>query len=118
MISLWIAGPVFCLMISDAGPGSPPARTVQEYAKQEEQLRKTREALAEKITIEPTEMPLGKLLEGLGNKFAEGKKIALRIDGEAFGKDAAKVVEAPIRLPKLAGVSLSTVVRLAVGQVP
>jgi hypothetical protein len=118
MTHLWISATVISLALADPAPDSPPAGVLQAIpAKQEQAIQKTRQLLAEKISIEPTDMPLGKLLAALEKQLPEGKKLSLRIDTQAFGKESAKVAEAPIRLPKMQKVSLGTVVRLAVAQV-
>jgi hypothetical protein len=118
MIRLWISAAIISLALADTAPGSPPAEGPREASsKQEEALRKTRQLLAEIISIEPMEMPLAKLLAALEKQLPEAKKVSLRIDVHAFGKDANKILEAPIRLPRMKKVSLWTVVRLALRQV-
>jgi hypothetical protein len=65
----------------------------------------------------PKEISLAKLLEALEAKLPAGKKLALRIDREAFGKQVAAVADAPIKIRALKNVSAGTVLRLALSEV-
>lgn len=118
MIRLWMSAAVISLALGNAAADSPPAEALDgPSAKQEQAIQKTRQLLAQKISIDATDLPLAKLLAALEKQLPEGTKVSLRIDTQAFGNDSAKVTDAAIRLPKLQNVSLFTAVRLAVGQV-
>jgi hypothetical protein len=112
MIHLSISAAVLCLALGQAAPGSLPSEADTKA------IQKTQQLLAEnRLSLAATETTLGKLLETLEKQLPEGKKVSLRIDKEVFGKDAAKIVEAPVRLPKLEGVALGTILQLARSQV-
>jgi hypothetical protein len=99
-------------------PGAVVAQPAKESSAEDQAVRKARALLTEnRISLKATEQPLAKILELLEKQLPEGTKIALRIDTDAFGKDAAKIKDAPIKLPKLENVSLSTALRLAIGQI-
>ena len=115
MMRRWISLAALSLLLFSLHSGAQPVS--DSSPKQEEAVRKTRRLMTEThISIEPTETTLAKLLETLEKQVGE-KKISLRIDAEAFGKDAAKISDTPVRLPKMKNVSLSTAVRLAMKQV-
>ncbi|MCI0461159.1 MAG: hypothetical protein L0Z62_29785 [Gemmataceae bacterium] len=64
------------------------------------------------------EMPLARFLEELSKSIPEGKKVPLRLDEEAFGKDRAAVAKAPVKLPAFPRkMTLRTALRLAVARV-
>lgn len=102
------------------GRGVLPAQAAKEPSAEEEKaIRRTRELLSEgRASFKAVDVPFGKLLETLARDQPEGKKLAFRIEADAFGKDLARVSDAPIRLPVMKNVSLGTVLRLAMKQVP
>jgi hypothetical protein len=111
MLHATITAAFLCLALGDAAPDSTPKEPDPKA------VLKTRQSLDHRLSLPATETTFGKLLESLEKQLPEDKKIALRIDKEAFGKDAAKIAEAPVRLQKLTDVSLITIVRLALAQV-
>src|SRR5207248_3114923 len=54
------------------------------------------------------------ILEG---RLPKEKKVSIRLDKEAFGKELPKVAAAQVKLPKLKGLSLLTVLRLGLSRV-
>ncbi len=64
------------------------------------------------------EMSLTKLLATLETKAPKGKKLSLRVDEEAFGERLPGIAGATIKLPALKNVSLATVLRIVLDQVP
>lgn len=57
---------------------------------------------------EPTEMPLGKLLQALEAELPKDSKISVRLDREAFGNDLPRIAATSIEFPKFVGVSWTT----------
>ena len=81
------------------------------------------EKLLEEIHIDTkdfqSELPLAKFLTTLEGKLPEGKRISLRLDEEAFGKDLATVAAYPVQLrghPKT--LSLEEMLSQAMSQMP
>src|SRR5207245_1905878 len=70
--------------------------------KQAEAIRNLQKLLDEQqITTSQfqKEMPLAEFLAALEKQLPEGKKVALRIDREAFGKEAAALARTPLLFP-------------------
>src|SRR5262245_42398938 len=63
-------------------------------------------------------MPLGKFLAAVEAALPEGKRVALRLDEEALGKDLPGVAGTPIRIPVLPRkISVHTALRYALARV-
>ena len=65
----------------------------------------------------PKEMTLSKFLAALEKKLPEGKKISIRIDEKAFGKQMSQIANATVRCSNLKDESVATVLRLAMSQI-
>src|SRR5947209_6818296 len=81
---------------ADAGAGVEPA-TEQDRA-----VRRIQRLLDEELLDAGAlqkDMPLTAFLHALEKQLPEGKKVALRLDRDAFGKDLARVAETPVHLP-------------------
>jgi hypothetical protein len=81
---------------------------------------RTREFLSEPVETGGLrdEMPLAKFLAALEQRLPKDKRVALRIDREAFGKKADDVAASPVALPPVpTRMSVLTALRLALSQV-
>jgi hypothetical protein len=96
-------------------PAVPPDR------KQQEAVQKIQRMLDETLIESkhfPKDAPLADVLAALEKQLPEGKRIALRIDRDAFGDKAAVVAATPLHLPgRPAKTSLRRVLELAVAKI-
>jgi hypothetical protein len=98
---------VLLLGVSLGMVGGPALRLSAEKAagpatKQDEAIQLVQRLLDEQqiaTNQSQKEMPLGEFLAALEKQLPEGKKVALGIDRQAFGKDAAAVARTPIHFP-------------------
>jgi hypothetical protein len=66
----------------------------------------------------PEEMSLAQFLARMEAKLPDGKKVTLKIDDEAFGKQLSKVADATFTMPRMKDVSIATVLRKGLAQLP
>ena len=89
-----------------------PAGTAEERIAQIQKL-----VISTQIETEALQEPLTKFLAILEGRLPKEKKVSIRLDKEAFGKELPKVAAAQVKLPKLKGLSLLTVLRLGLSRV-
>src|SRR5260370_38388474 len=102
-----LSRPAAWLILVFLGPVSVPSAPVRaqqttEPARQQEAIQALQKLLDEQQLATnqfQKEMPLAEFLAAVEKQLPEGKKLALRIDREAFGKDAAAVAGTPIHFP-------------------
>ncbi len=118
---------LFSFLADEPQPARKPTTSSQtaprtEPAKKQDEALQTIQRLLDEQLVETKhfqkELPLGQFLAALEKQLPKEKKLSLRIDKDAFGKQSAEVAATPMRLPASpAKTSLRTVLGLAVAKI-